>query len=419
MTVLRAIKAARLVDGNGGAPLERPVVLVDGERITAVGPEATVTVPPGAEVIDLGDRTLLPGLIDAHTHFYTSNKNDWVLRSIEPAQRKLIRAVGDVKKLLHNGFTAVRELGNLDSVYLKQAIEEGDIPGPRMAVARMIIVQTGGSPDPYWLPVEWVEKYDYRCRLADGIDEVRKAAREQIRGGADFLKVMTSSGLNDRGDFRKTYHFTPGELEAAVEEAEKAGTFVAAHAVSARAAKNAARAGAATIEHGSFLDQEAVELMAQHDVIYVPTLSIQHAVAVSNAGGAMADTVAKTKEGMEARRQSVRLAKEAGVRIAAGTDFGGIPLTAHGPNALEAELLVSAGLSNGEAIVSATLHSAAAMGRAADLGTVEAGKYADLIGVDTNPLEDITALRNVSFVMKGGTVVRSGPAGNGGWPRAE
>jgi imidazolonepropionase-like amidohydrolase len=403
---VQAITAARLIDGTGGPPLADAVVIVSGDRIESVGTRASVMIPSGAEVLDLGDRTLLPGLIDAHTHFYISRANDWVLRSIEPSPRKLIRAVTDAARLLQAGFTSIRDMGYGDAIYLKQAIDEGDVPGPRMAAARMIILQTGGSPDPHWLPTDWVEKYDYRCRLADGIDEVRKAAREQIRGGADFLKVMASGGLGDRSDLRETYHYTLGELEALVEEARKVGTFVAAHAIGAKAVKNAVRAGAATIEHGSFLDQEAVDLMAEHDVIFVPTLALSHTLATSNASGAMADSVAKTQASIAARQQSVRLAHAAGVRIAAGTDFGGIPLTRHGPNAIEAELLVNAGLSPADAIVSATRRGAEAMGRASTLGTVETGKYADLVALDANPLEDIRALRQVSFVMKGGDIVR-------------
>jgi imidazolonepropionase-like amidohydrolase len=403
---LLAVTAARLVDGTGGPPLEDPVVLVQGERIRHIFPRGQDAIPAGATVHDLGAATLLPGLIDAHVHFYRGGSNSWVLRSFEPPQRKLIRGIVDAGQLLQNGFTAVREMGNRDSIFIKQAIQAGEISGPRMVAARKIIVQTGGSPDPYWLPVEWVQQYDYRCRLADGVDDVRKAAREQLREGADFLKIMTSGGLTTRAGVETSYHYTLEEIRAVVEEGHKVGVKVAAHAIGAAAAKNAVRAGADTLEHGAYLDNEALDLMAEHDVIFVPTLSINHVLAHSGLDGEMAHTVRGATAMVEDALRQVERARQRGVRIAAGTDFGGIPVVRHGPNALEAELLTQAGLAPAEAIVSITRRGAEAMDRLDEIGTVEPGKYADLVATETNPLDDIRALQAVRFVMQGGSVIR-------------
>lgn len=399
---LQALKAARLVDGTGRPPIENAVVVVSNGRITEVGPSDQTPVPSGAEVIDLGQQTLLPGLIDAHTHFYMAGVDSLILRSIEPSPRKLIRAVTEAARLLDAGFTATRDMGYGDAVYLKQAIEAGEIPGPRLITPRYMIVQTGGSPDPYWLPHEYVSEFDYRCRLADGVSEVRKAAREQIRGGADFLKIMASGGLGERHGLKDTYHYTLPELEAIVEEGHKLGLMVAAHALGAPAVKNAVRAGVDTIEHGSYVDDEALDLMAEHDVVFIPTLGIMHAFASGPEGISRERASEVLEEGMA----RVAQARERGVRIAAGTDFGGVPLTRHGPNAIEAVLLVEAGLSPAEAIVATTLRGAQAMGREGEIGTIEVGKHADMVATSADPLSHIRALQSIEFVMKGGKIVR-------------
>ena len=396
------ILANRLVEGTGRPPVENAAIVVENGRIAAVGPRGEVTIPKNTEVIDLGQRTLLPGLIDAHVHFYMAAGDNMVLRSIEPSQRKLIRAVGEASRLLNAGFTAARDMGYGDAVYLKQAIEAGEVPGPRLATPRFMIVQTGGSPDPHWLPREYVVEFDYRCRLADGIAEVQQAAREQIRGGADFLKIMASGGLGERHGLEHTYHYTLPELEAIVEEGHKLGLKVAAHAIGAPAVKNAVLAGVDTIEHGSYVDDEALDLMAEHDVIFIPTLGIMRAFA-AGAQGAARDRAAEV---LEAGMERVARARARGIRIAAGTDFGGVQLTKHGRNAIEAELLVEAGMPPHDAIVATTVRGAEAMDRARDIGTLEPGKAADVTATPGNPLEDIRALQQIDFVMKGGAVVR-------------
>lgn len=399
---LQAITANRLLSGTGDSPVENAVVLVSDGRISAAGSRANIPIPANAQIIDLGKRTLLPGLIDAHVHFYTAGVDSMILRSIEPSPRKLIRAVGEAARLLQAGFTATRDMGYGDAVYLKQAIEAGEIPGPRMATPRYMIVQTGGSPDPHWLPREFVDQFDYRCRLADGIAEVQQAAREQLRGGADFLKIMASGGLGERHGLKDTYHYTLDELKAIVEEGHKLGVRVAAHAIGAPAVKNAVLAGVDTIEHGSYVDDEALDLMAEHDVIFIPTLGIMQAFAAGPAGISRDRAQEVLDEGMA----RVSQAGDRGIRIAAGTDFGGVPLTKHGNNAIEAELLVEAGLSPTEALTAITLRGAQAMGREAEFGSVEVGKLADLVATGVDPHSDIRALQAVDFVMKGGQVVR-------------
>ena len=231
------------------------------------------------------------------------------------------------------------------------------------------------------------------------MDEVRRAAREQIREGADFLKVMTSGGLGERHGIEDTYHYTLGELEAAVEEAQKRGLRVAAHAVGAPAVKNAIRAGARTIEHGSYADDEGLDLMAERDVVYVPTLAVMAAY-----GPGLKNPAAE--RALEATRIRVQGARTRGIRIAAGSDFGGVPLSRLGTNNFaEVEQLVIAGLTPAEVIVSLTKHGAAALARENDIGTVEPGKLADLVATPADPLHDIGALRAIDVVIKGGSIV--------------
>lgn len=393
-----AIYADRLLDGTGSPPVQNAAILLAGDRIVAVGPRASVKVPADATVVDLGARTLLPGLIDAHVHFYTAGVDNVQLRAIEPATRKTIRGVVGAAELLAAGYTSVRDMGYADSVHIKQAIEAGEIPGPRMLTPGRIIVQTGGSPDPYWLPLGFVREFDYRCRIADGADEIRRAAREQIRNGADFIKVMTSSGLADRLPIPGSYHYTLEELRAVAEEAHKVGLRLAAHAVSGPAIRNAVLAGAQTIEHGHYADDEALDAMAKGGVIFVPTLAVVRAFLKLSA---------KAEAAFANALDVVRKARERGVRIAAGSDFGGLPITRLGQNnKQECELLVEAGLSPAEVIEATTRGGAEAMGQADLVGTLEAGKLADIVATPADPLTAISGLRQIDFVMKGGTVVR-------------
>lgn len=408
-----ALTADNLVDGTGAKPLHHAVVIVRDGRIDTVGTRDNVKVPEGMPTIDLGASTLIPGLIDAHTHWYTAGSDDFVQRSIEPSARKLIRATVAAKDLLHAGFTAARDMGYQDTIYLKQAIEEGEIEGPRLTTPVRMIVQTGGSPDPWWLPLDTVRSHDYRCRIADGEAEVRLAAREQIRAGADFLKIMASGGLGERLSLENSYHYSKVELEAIVEEGHKVGLMVAAHAIGAPAVKITVRAGVDTVEHGSYLDQEAAELMVEHDVVFVPTLSVLHSFANPGPQSRLSTGARdKARAAFEAGLNAVAIAREAGVRIAAGTDWGGTTLTRHGGNVLEAELLVQAGMTHDEALRAMTSVAADAIGRGAEMGTLTKGKLADMAASPGNPSNSINHLRDITFVMKGGRIVRDGRNGD-------
>lgn len=407
MAELTYITAAAMIPVPGGASVPNPVVCVEGERIKTIGTRDGVEIPAGANTLDLGSRTIFPGLIDAHTHCGVSSSTGGVARSLEPTQRKLIRAVRSLETLLEAGVTATRDFGYDGAIHLRDAIQAGEIIGPRMVCPHMMITQTGGSPDPYWLPRDFVLKHDYRVCLADGVDAVIKASRRQIRAGADFLKIMASGGLGDRHGLEKSYHYTLPELEAIVEEGHKLGLRVAAHAVGAEAVKNCVRAGVDTVEHGSLLDDEAIDMLAASSVIFVPTLMIIDAFANADESFKV-DAVARSNaaRSLDKAMDGVGRALRAGVRIAAGTDSGSLPIAPAGRNWREAELLVAAGMSSPEALEAITVTSAEAMGRQDSLGTLEVGKYADIVGSEVNPLDDIAGLRSIDFVMKGGAVVR-------------
>lgn len=407
MEELTYIIAAAMVPVAGGPSFPDPVLCIEKDRIKAIGTLDSMTIPTGANSIDLGVRTIFPGLIDAHTHCGVASSTGGVARSLEPTQRKLIRAVRSLRTLLQAGVTATRDFGYDGAIHLRDAIQAGEIVGPRMACTHMMITQTGGSPDPYWLPRDFVLEHDYRVCLADGVDAVIKASRQQIRAGADFLKIMASGGLGDRHGLEKSYHYTLPELQAIVEEGHKLGLKVAAHAVGAEAVKNCVRAGVDTIEHGSLLDDEAIDMMAAGSVTFVPTLMIIDAFANADASFNV-DPVARNNaaRSLDKAMEGVGRALRAGVRVAAGTDSGSLPIAPAGKNWREAELLVQAGMSNAEALRAITLTSAEAMGRQDSLGTLEVGKYADIVGSATSPLEDITGLRRIDFVMKGGVVAR-------------
>ena len=406
----KAIKARRLIDGTGGAPQEDPLVIIDGERIEAVERAAQTAIPADAEVIDLGARTLLPGLVDAHVHFFgvsgTPRFADW---ASAPMAYRAIVGVRDARRLLESGFTAVRCVGSATTPSLRRAIDDGVVPGPRIVAAGEFICQTGGPWDRVTLPLEWMETLDL---LADGVDECRRMARRRIRSGATVLKIGLSSDPIDDLDraWGEIPAYTPDEIKAIVDEGHRAGLKVGAHAMGDVAVRNALEGGCDTIEHGYNVSDETRRLMVDRNIVLVPTLANQYtiiAAAERDPASVPAEALDKIQSRWAKQLDALPRALEAGVRIAVGTNFIGPPHMTHGGNALEFELLVKAGMDASRAIVAGTKVGAEAMGLEHEIGTVEAGKYADLVAVDGDPLSDISELARVQFVMKGGEVVRA------------
>ena len=398
------IRAARLIDGNGRL-IEPGVIMVVGERIVAVGPAAMNQ--PNDGFIDLGDVTILPGLIDLHTHLTDKVGTHWeeVLVTTTPAQAALWGAANALTTL-RAGFTTVRDMGPTwpyTDVDLRDVIDAGVLPGPRMQVAGNYVSATGGAGDArqfsIYVDVPVVQN------LADGVDAVRAAVRTNHKNGADFTKILATGAVLSRGLPPGAQQYSDAELAVAVEETDRWGRFTAAHAHGTEGIKAAIRAGVRTVDHGSMMDDEAIAMLLESDRTYfVPTLYV--GVIVPRDGAALGvpeEQIRRSTEMMRYRNATFRRAMEAGLTVGFGTDAG---VFEHGHNAREFRIRVENGQSEMDAITSATSVSAMIMGWEANVGSLEAGKYADLIAVPGNPLEDITALERVIWVMKGGEVYR-------------
>lgn len=393
------LKPDRVFDGVTAEPHAGWVVFVRGEKIAAVGPADKVNAPKDAKVIELPGTTLLPGLIDAHSHLllhpYDETKwDDQVLR--EPLAERICRATNHAKADLLSGFTTLRDLGTEGAGYadvgIKSAIDKGIIPGPRLLVTTKAIVATGSYAPRAFAPEH---------RIPQGADEadgegLRKVVREQIRGGADWIKVYADTPHGSGPGAKPA--FSQAELELIVTTAKDAGVPVVAHAQSKEGMKRAALAGVETIEHGDNGDVEVFRLMAKNNVGYCPTLAAAEAYARYFDGWkpGKPETV-----GMKAKRESFKAAVEAGVTIVNGSDIG---VFAHGDGARELELLVDFGLTPAQTLRAATSVAAKALHREKSFGVVKEGLLADLVAVEGDPMKDIKALRKVKLVMKGGVV---------------
>ena len=403
MNNIVAIEAERMIDARGGPPVEPAVVVVDGERITAAGSPAQIKVPEGAKRIALGARTLIPGLIDAHVHlkgWRSSNPNDIL---ITPHPLAALRAAADCRRLLHAGFTTVRDCGGCLGPHLRDAIAAGEIPGPRILTAYRGLSQTGRVET-----VTWAADIKPLRQEVDGVEGCRRVVREQIGLGADLIKVsITGRVYAPQSDPGQTA-YTLEEIRAVVDEAHRMGRRVAAHAQATQGIKNGILAGVDSIEHGIYLDEEACELMRERNTALVPTLAYFHRIAtLGESHGSPAYAVRKAREVVDAHMKSFALAQRVKLRIGMGTDFEGSPLFPHGENGMELELMVQGGMAAGDVIVAATATNAAILGIEKKLGTIATGKIADLIAVPGNPLKEISLLRRVEFVMQGGRVACS------------
>jgi imidazolonepropionase-like amidohydrolase len=396
------VRAARLIDGRGGPPLVPAMVRVEGERIAEVG--RTLAVPEGARRLDLGAATLLPGLIDLHTHLTDKFGIHWedALVTTTPSQAALWGA-RNARETLRAGFTACRDMGPTwpyVDVDLRDGISQGAVPGPRLLVAGNYVSSTGGAGDARQFSL-FVDVPIVR-NLADGAEEVTKAVRTNFKHGADFVKILATGAVLSKGIPPGSQQYSDAEIQAAVEEAKRWGRMVAAHAHGAQGIKASIRAGVRTIDHGSYLDDEAVTLLKQgRETFYVPTLYTSEVIRTS--AHVPEPEKEREREVLEHQRAGFRRALAAGIPIGFGSDAAVIP---HGDNAREFAARVGLGESPMAALVSATRLNAEILGWSERLGTVEAGKLADLVAVDGDPLADIRATERVVFVMKGGVVER-------------
>jgi len=397
------IKAAHLIDGNGGAVVTPGAVLVEGRRITGVG--SAVRAPAGARVVDLGDATILPGLIDLHTHLTSVEGVHWedALLTTTPSQAALAGA-RNARITLMAGFTTCRDMGPewpYVDVDLRKAIDAGMVPGPRLLVAGNYVSSTGGAGDARQFSM-YVDVPLVR-NLADGPDEVTRAVRTNLKNGADFIKILATGAVLSKGIPPGAQQYSDEEIRAAVVEARRWGRQVAAHAHGAGGIKAAIRAGVRTIDHGSDLDDEAVALLKGNPgTFYVPTLLTSQAILETGvAAGIPASEMKRSEDIRGIKEAGFRRALAAGLPIGFGTDAAVVP---HGQNAREFGVRVALGEPAMRAIVSATRLNAEIIGWQDRVGTLEPGKLADVIAVPGDPLEDISALQRVGFVMKDGLI---------------
>ena len=405
------IMASLLLDGTGSEPIENPVLVIEDGRLTAVGTKDQVPVPPDAKRIDLTDKVLLPGLIDAHVHLEGwRDSNSWAQKILVPVALVALRAVGDARKMLYAGFTSARCAGGSASIFLKQAIDEGSIEGPKLKTAGRALCLTGGIPDEWELPIECMQAASELGQgwgeLVDGPDEIRKAVRRRRREGADLVKCFSTGAILSKNNPLGSAGYSPAELEALVYEAHRQGMKVACHAIDTQGIRDAVVAGVDTIEHCSLPDDECIELMVEKGTCLVPTFSVSKKVLQNSDGSLPEQAIQRAQTVGAAQQKAFRKAYQAGVKIVCGSDCTATPpLHLFGENAFELLYMVDAGMTPMDAIVAATSTAAQAIGMD-DTGLIAVGKCADLIAVDQNPLENMETLLDVSFVMQQGKVVK-------------
>jgi imidazolonepropionase-like amidohydrolase len=390
----------RILDVKTGRYLTGQAITIEGDRITAIGPESATA---GAQVIRLPNLTVLPGLIDAHTHI-TSDPYHFGYNSLGiSVPREALYGAANARVTLEAGFTTIRNVGasGYTDVALRDAINDGDLPGPRMLVSGPPLSITGGHCDNNLLPFEYHHEAE---GVANGIESVQHKVREIIKYGADVIKICATGGVLSKGDDPRASQYTLEEMKAIVADAHRLGRKVAAHAHGGDGIKLAVEAGVDSIEHGSYVDEGGIALMKQHGTYLVPTLYLGDWFLQNAERNHVPEFyLGKAREVMPAARRNVAKAFAAGVKVGFGTDAAVYP---HGLNAREFAVMVKMGMSPLAAIQSATINDADLLGWSDRIGSVEPGKFADLIGVSGDPLQDVTVLEHVQFVMKGGKVVK-------------
>jgi imidazolonepropionase-like amidohydrolase len=400
------VRAAHLIEPRTGKRIDNAVIVVEGAKVVSVSSGGAN--PAGATVIDLGDVTVLPGLIDVHTHLSGESHDYYTDLFRQSPIDAAVRAPIYARRTLAAGFTTVRDVGapELIDVALRNAINEGVIDGPRMLVATLPLSATGGHGDlngfsPYI-------HFQELSGIADGVDEVRKKVRFDIKYGADWIKVLASAGVLSEEESVGAPQYSQEELNAIVQEAATWNRKVAAHAHGAEAIKRAVRAGVASIEHGGLVDEEGVRLMKEHGTYLVPDIYTDAYILEHGKEIGLPDKmIEKERQLRKAQNVNWRRAIAAGVRLAFGTDAGVYP---HGTNARQFRYLLELGLTPLQTIQMATCNAADLLGWSDKVGTIAPGAWADLIAVHGDPLTDVTVLERPAFVMKGGTIYRSASA---------
>lgn len=399
------IRAGKLVDVVAGTVLKDQTIVITGERISAVGPSASTSVPAGAQVIDLSAQTVLPGLIDMHTHLtsdaYLGGYNALGVSDVRAA----LYGVRAARKTLEAGFTTVRDVGSsgtgFGDVALRDAINDGDFIGPRMRSAGHLIGMKGGHCDDNLLPPD----ANYVARgVADGPWAARAKVREMAKYGADVIKICASGGVLSKGDAAGAQEYTLEEMQAIVAEAHKLGRKVAAHAHGASAIRDAIVAGVDSVEHASLIDDEGIKLAKERGTYLVMDIyDDDFILQEGEKAGILPESLEKERQVGQLQRDNFRKAFGKGVKMAFGTDAGVYP---HGDNAKQFYYMVKYGMTSMQAIQSATIHAADLLGWKDRVGSISVGKFADIIAVKGNAADDATELTKVSFVMKGGAVIR-------------
>lgn len=400
----------RIIDGNGGTPIEDGVVEIKGNKITAVCDARAYRIPQEAELIKVEDGTIMPGFIDQHVHMGVGDDYFRIFR--RHAFHGVCEVLRDMRQILDAGFTSIREVGGISN-YLKAPWEEGLIDGPRICSSGKAIAQTGGHWDYIKdYPVEYARDAmrNINSEFCDGVDQCRYTARMHFREHCDFLKLMGGPGISCQGNKVFTREFSDDELKAFVQEAENYGTYVAIHAHAPVAINAALRCGVKSIEHASLIDDEGIDLMLKHNAWMVPTLATSY-LSWQHIDEREPWVKEKMTEIDEMKRGNLKKAYQAGVKICCGCDFGGGTITVHGNNGLELPLLVKeTGMSPMEAIVAATKTGAMLMMRSDELGTLEPGKLADVIIAKGDPLKDIWLVsrkENIKVVIQDGKIKKS------------
>ena len=391
----KVFKNLRYIDVKEERVIEDGLIIIEDGRVEYAGSTERGYGTDG-EIIDLEGMTVLPGIVDGHIHsLFDASPDPFGSLEKDSDSMVTIKAVGFMEETVRNGIVAVRDMGGLNYLEfgLKEAIDNDLIPGPKMQLAGRLITMTGGHGH-------------FIGREVDSPAEARKAAREQLKAGVDFIKIMATGGVMTEGVEPGAPQLTEAEMAAAIAEAYKAGRKTATHAQGNEGIKNALRAGIDTIEHGVFLDDEAIELMLENDVYLVPTLAAVHCIVEEGVEAGIPEFAVKKSEAvMESHIRSFQMAREAGVKIAMGTDAG-TPLNLHGGNLYELELMVEYGMEPLEAIKAATLTGAEMMGLEDELGSLEPGKDAHLVICDGQPDRDIRDIYYIDEVYKNGRLVR-------------